>query len=269
MSENLERRIVAALSDDSTLTSTEMAELIQVVERAADEAEAQLKAARAGALDLSLDPQVAAAAVSAAQIVLDRLEASLPKLDQRYQTLLGAERYAVWLGRFNELVPRHADAVAGLTIAAQQLPKLIEALAVAHNIDAEVRALAGDKPHFLPQAFDDHMDLPLVECAARRIKRIDDAFSLMRLKISFSDPTAYDWPPADPPIDFASLVPAALMSGPGPDWHEAIDARNAARAADAKRVSDFYVRQQAEKDARDHAQEKAERAARIRQRVAS
>jgi hypothetical protein len=40
-------------------------------------------------------------------------------------------------------------------------------------------------------------------------------------------------------------------SGPGPNWHEEIKARNAARAEESQRVAAFYEERQRERQARE------------------
>jgi hypothetical protein len=58
----------------------------------------------------------------------------------------------------------------------------------------------------------------------------------------------YAWPLPTPPLaGYTFLVP----SGPGPNWHEEIEARNAARAEESQRVGAFIDAQERGREARN------------------
>jgi hypothetical protein len=57
----------------------------------------------------------------------------------------------------------------------------------------------------------------------------------------------YAWPPAPPPVAHHFPVP----SGPGPNWHEEIEARNAARAEESQRVGALIDKQHREREERE------------------
>jgi hypothetical protein len=61
------------------------------------------------------------------------------------------------------------------------------------------------------------------------------------------DGPIYAWPPATPSVAYTFPVP----SGPGPDWHKEIEARNAARADESQRVAALYEERQRERQERE------------------
>ena len=258
------KSIVTALANDN-ITSTDAAALITKVEIAANVADQQLKDAQAAALDLNADPYAAATAVSTAEVMVARLDAALPQLDELYQKALRRERYAAWSARYDEMASKHADAVKQLTQAMQHLPELIEALAQAKATDAEVRSVMQEKPTHLRAANGDGKSLLTVECAARGITRVDDNHSLMNLKISISDPQQFDWPPPQPNWAIETVAAMRFPSGPSADWHEDIRLRNEQRSADAKKMAAFYQQQAAEREEREAQERATERSKQARQ----
>src|SRR6516165_5271829 len=96
--DDLESEIAGALTS-SAITSSELARLIEQVitaAAAADEAAAQ---ERARALDpaVVVDTQAVSAAIVAAELRRDRLNAALPRLQTRCAKVDAAERYARWI----------------------------------------------------------------------------------------------------------------------------------------------------------------------------
>jgi hypothetical protein len=57
----------------------------------------------------------------------------------------------------------------------------------------------------------------------------------------------YAWPAATPPLAYTFPVP----SGPRPDWHKEIEARNAARAEESQRVAALYEERRRERQERE------------------
>ena len=93
----LEHRITLALSAAS-ITSSELAALIQATEAAIVEADKIAEQERLKALDptVLVDTQGASAAVVNAELRRDRLRAAMPRLQQRYVKTEAAERYTGW-----------------------------------------------------------------------------------------------------------------------------------------------------------------------------
>jgi hypothetical protein len=253
---NLEQEITSTLKA-TDISSTDVGKLIERTEIAITDGEATLTAAREKALDLGSDPQAATAAITAAQLTIDRLQNVLPELDEKYQKALGVETYAAWDVDFQVVKARHAAAVKRLTKAAQALPELVETLAEAKAADQDSRRIMANKPRHLRLANSDGKELLSVECTARNTPYVDGEHSLMNLKLSFSDVTQFDWPPQQ--TSFAAEVVASMHfpSGPGENWHETIAARNAERLEGSKRTAEYYKSQQEQKEKREAAENKA------------
>jgi hypothetical protein len=61
------------------------------------------------------------------------------------------------------------------------------------------------------------------------------------------DGPIYAWPPSTSPMAYIFPVP----SGPGPNWHEEIKARNATRAEESQRVAALHEERQRERQERE------------------
>ena len=86
MSENLERRIAAALADEA-IASTAISELLEEMDTAIIAADESAEVERARAMDpaLSPDPRKARAAMEDAQFAANRLRTLQPRLQKRLQ----------------------------------------------------------------------------------------------------------------------------------------------------------------------------------------
>jgi hypothetical protein len=103
----LEQRIVDALQPDATVTSADIAALI-------DEAEAGIaKAEKEATVDqtLSLDPKAARQAIADATFNADRLRMLLSKLQVRYGEVRAQEQSTDWRAEY-EVMKRERDALA-------------------------------------------------------------------------------------------------------------------------------------------------------------
>ena len=103
----LEQRIVDAIQPDATVTSADVAALI-------DEAEAGIaKAEKEATVDqtVSLDPKAARQAIEDAAFAADRLRMLLSKLQVRYQEVRDQEQATAWLAEY-DVMKRERDALA-------------------------------------------------------------------------------------------------------------------------------------------------------------
>jgi hypothetical protein len=249
---SLEQRITAALTDDS-LTSEALGDLLDATEAGIAEAEENVENARDQALDPSRSPDISVArrAMDDAELAARRLRSLLPKLTQRHQQVLGQETYNVWLTTFNAVAAKHAAAVAKLTEVANQFPRLVEVLAHVREVDAEVRNVMQHKPHHLNAANADGKELPTVECAAREVSHIAPEFSLLNLKLSYSDPTQYDWPLTEVPFPLQVMEGLRFPPGLGPDWHQQLEGRDAERQTESARVAAYHRKQAEDREKRE------------------
>ena len=117
-----------------------------------------------------------------------RLDRTSLRLAHSFDHLIGAVKQ------------KHATAARTLAEVYQEFEaKVVSALRMAHSVDAEVKQAMAAKPFLLDEASGDGRRLLTVECAARHLGVIDDAHSLMMMKIpAFHDASKYCWPPATP-----------------------------------------------------------------------
>jgi len=107
----LEERIAAAFVDD--VKSPDLAALIAETEAAITDADTNAKAERIKGLDMLASPDAdnARQAMQAAEFARDRLQAALPRLQDRHCEVVAAEEFALWLPR-HEAVKARRDALA-------------------------------------------------------------------------------------------------------------------------------------------------------------
>jgi hypothetical protein len=139
---SLEERIAAALVDD--ITSPDLATLIAETEAAIVEATATAEAERTKALDLLASPDATSArqAMQAAEFARDRLQAALPRLQDRYYEVIKAEEFARWLPR-QEAVKARRDALAA-ELRDRYIPfvnEFVSLLLEIEEADREVRSV--------------------------------------------------------------------------------------------------------------------------------
>ena len=214
MSNTLQSRIAHALKDEA-IKSAELGHVIQATELAIMHAEQTANAERKRAFDpeLTPDPVKARAAMEDAEFVVQRLKTMLPRLQRRYQQVAAQESYDAWAGKFDDLLPKHEAAVAKLrAVYPEVLGKLVDALAEARQVDAEVHRVSASKPYDLPQANSDGRSLLSVECTARGLPGISPNFSLMQLKLpAFGEQNQLAWPPFETPLAVQVAVGTAPM----------------------------------------------------------
>jgi hypothetical protein len=230
---SLDQRIAAALNSD--VSSADLAALVQETEAAAIAVAEAAARARTRALDPgTADPSEAKSEMIDAEFSRDRLNAALPRLQQRYiQTLRRAQK-AAWIARYDELRPRVESAAAELkAVYTEFVPKLAAALAYARELDQEVRACRESKP-VDDEPFDGRRLLE-VELVARNISGIGDRdFGLDRDLVlpDFDKPREKIWPPLETPSALRTSMTSA-SSYPMPEaqarWLQAQAEREARR----------------------------------------
>ena len=208
MSERLERRIAAALSDEA-VTSAALLELIQETDAALVTADASVEEERERAMDPAISPDAKAArqAMEDAAFAASRLRTLQPRLRKHHERVACAERKRAWVERYDALKPEHDAAVAELKeVYPRIVAELIDLLTRLRKLDAGAKALMNAKPHPEAGEPDDGRWLPMVECAARGLSSmtIGGQFD-MRLSLDknlvlpdFNDATKKAWPPHEP-----------------------------------------------------------------------
>jgi hypothetical protein len=253
---SLEERVAAALTAEK-LTSAALGALIAEVEQAAVDAGQAAKDTR----ERALDPIIAGASALRQQaddlcFESDRLNAALPRLQQRYRQATGQECYDAWAADFDAVVPRHAVAVERLrSVYTEFEQQLVAALSEAQAVDAEARRLMHYKPYHLTQASNDRRYLGDVELAAREISALGlGTHSIVRdLKLpAFANAHRLAWPP--PPPDYTAGT-ALSIPVRGPEY-------SAQRRAESERALEYYATQQRLKEEREAREERQRIAAR-------
>jgi hypothetical protein len=205
MSDNLERRLASALSDDS-VTSSMLAALIDETEVAIADADAAAESERVKAMDPALSPDLrrARAAMEDATFAASRLRTLQPRLRKRLQHVAYIEAHDRWLESYEAVnVKRDAAAEELKHVYPEVVTKLVELLARIRAIDAEVHRVNASKPVMVGEPWDGNMPLELTECAARGVTGFNSPdYSLdrgVRLP-DFEKPGQNHWPPHQPPF---------------------------------------------------------------------
>jgi len=246
---NLESRIVAALR--GALSAAKLAALTDETEVAIRQAEANAEAQRQRSLDplSSPDPRQARAAMEDAAFRSERLRSLLPRLQARYEQVAAAEEREQWKRRYETLKVRRdalsAELVRVYPELADRLADLFGRLAA---MDVEISNLHHSRPAGVP------LHLAKVELEARGLTSFTTANpSIARdLRLpAFANGGSTIWPPPEVPLALAAtaFVPAAHA---GPDWFRNKGARARAQDADAKRVAQYYVQEQREREEREN-----------------
>ena len=104
----IEERIASTLAAADDVKSADLAALIQEVETAAQAADEAATKAREQALDpaIVVDAAKVGAAVATAELTCDRLQAALPRLQERHKQVRQAEAVAAWKAEAEELEAR-------------------------------------------------------------------------------------------------------------------------------------------------------------------
>jgi hypothetical protein len=245
----LEERLATALSED--IASADVEALIAETEAAITAADVAAEAEHVKALDpiASPDPAKARVAMEDAAFTRERVRTVLPRLQTRLKRVVAAEYDANWEPEFKR-VEALRDALAA------EMREVYPAV-VAHLADLFRRMAECDREcsriNGLAPA-GEHRRLLQVELTARGVKGLlqPDVWIAEMLRLPFfwreSGPI-YAWPQPTPPLFAASFVP--VPSGPGPNWHEEIEARNKAQREESLRVIDHYKERDRERQERE------------------
>lgn len=227
--QQLGQRIANALS--KKVPAADVAQLIRDVESAIGEATVAAAQARDRALDpLEIpDPVKARGSVEIAEFALQRLQAVLPRLDQRLQILEANEYSQQWDKDFETVEATvAAEAVRFATIKSliDQIVKLLQAAAA---IDAEVKRLNARKPQ------GEHRHLRGPELTARDLREFtrDNPSIADRIQLpDWSHSSLNVWPEPRPPlsVEFAAQFSGVVDPRYTADWAEAAAHDNARRA---------------------------------------
>ena len=261
--QTLEQRIAAALGDDA-ITSTALAALFGEVQTAIADAQASAEAAKTRALDPTIDDPAAARVQRDDTIYrLERLRAALAPLQARYTELRAGERRARWRADYAEVkAKRDATAEKLQAIYTELTEQLIDVLEQAKQVDEEVARINSTAPN------GEHDRLLDTECAARGVNGVgpNSALSLLtELKLPRFSAPGWAWPPPAPVLTAEMVVPAAMLRHPGDNWAAHQKEAKAQADAEAKRVANYYRRQEREKEDMENARVRAERARRQQQ----
>jgi hypothetical protein len=241
---SVETRVAAALTD-TEITSDDLATLLDELEDAISNIEAEAEEKRRTAFDpiAMPDANAARASVEITAFAVQRLRNLHPRLEQHYRTSRNKEEATAW--------NTEADAVAATV---QQLadearnvyPELALRLADLFkriaNVDAEVNKINHAAPSNVRRRV--HCD-PQLTAIAKELKLPD-----------FSDPNGrlLLWPVATTPLAVLiaqSMSPAVHSGG---EWWKDGTAKAAESRREQQRVAEYYERQQREVDERQAAE---------------
>jgi hypothetical protein len=228
----LEERIATALSED--IASAHVEALITETEAAIAAADAAAEEERVKALDpiASPDPAKARAAMQDAAFTCERLRNVLPRLHARLKQVVAAEYAAKWEPEY-EQVKAVRDALAAEM--REVYPRVTEQLVSLFQRMAECDRECSRVDLSAPTG--DSRRLRGVEKTARGVDILwqPDVWIAEMLRLPYftrNNGQIYAWPPSPPPVSYQFVVP----SGPGPNWHEELKARDAARGEESDRA---------------------------------
>ena len=233
---DLERRIVAALSDE-TVTAAQLAELGAETESAITAFAEAASVSREQSLDPALcsDPKAARSALEGAEICRGRLLTLQPRLQQRYHEVDEAEDRASWREDFsaaaeirNALSRELADVYP--TVAAQLATLFAK---IAAN-DAALSRLHAARP---PSAKGHLLGAELHARGLTDYTR--DQPSLLRTTVlpDWTQSNNHLWPPRSAPtsVIFAEMQVPTFDPRYSADWHEALAADTERRKSEEQR----------------------------------
>jgi hypothetical protein len=200
---SLESRIAAAVRADASLSAADFGALIGEAEVAAAAAATTSAEERERALDLSIDPATAQQLILIAELRRDRLNAVLPRLQQKLGQAQNWEYGQRWEADYRQVEALRDKAAQRFARYPALVHELIEIILEAQAVDAAVSRVNGSA---LPG---EHRRLQSVELKGRGLKNF-----------SISNPSVVDmvrlpdwkhsermlWPPHRP-IDPAMVVP--------------------------------------------------------------
>jgi hypothetical protein len=247
---NLEQRLSSVLADGRT-SSSELRDLIKQTEAAADTAEREAARLHAAARELGCEDAAALEQKAlAADLLVERMDAALPKLDQKLKEESAADYSRKWKLRHDRAVVAR-DTVAKRfaayrEMAAQMAMIFEEAKYTDEKIIGPVNDSrpAGEAP------------LQTCELHARKL----DAFSrsipsiLDRVQlVNWDDSEKNIWPPR--PVPMAVLMAESMVPAPNiahtDRWFEAVGERRAEQAAEQQKTAAYYDEQARLKEERD------------------
>ena len=200
MSDNLERRLASALSEDS-ITSSMLNSLINEADIAIADADATAEKERTKAMDPALSPDLrkARAAMEDAIFAASRLRTLQPRLRKRLQHVQYVEAHDRWLEFYTSVkAKRDATAEELKALYPEVVAKLTDLLTRIRTIDAQVHRVNTGKPVMVGEPWDGTLPLELTECAARGVTGFNSPdYSLdrgVRLP-DFDKPGQNHWPP--------------------------------------------------------------------------
>jgi len=242
---SLEQRIAGMLSAAGA-KSDAIAALITEVEAAAQEADATATKVHEQALDpaVVIDAAKVGAAVASSMLVRDRLQAALPRLQQQIKQARAQEYEMQWRKDYAEVETLRDEAGQLLH---QRYPGLVDELVALMNRIADADKQVSYVNRTAPPGVHDRLE---------KVGR-EELKELRLPHLVRSD--GYAYPPPQPTL--AQEMARAMMAnpslfnppGPGPNWHEEIEARD-------RKILEENRRQIAEAEARQRAREESEAA---------
>ncbi len=233
---DLERRIAAALSHDTTSDALDL--LLNEVEEAIIEAEANAKAEREKALDLTKSPDAKAAreAVMAAEFTRDRLRKALPRLQRRYEQVLAGEYLEAWRADYAALEPER-DALADelREVYPAVIAQLADLMARLDRFDTKLSDLHQRRP------VGEKLHLRGPELVARDLQDFSRSVPPLRQNLQLPDFQHSDRLRYPPPqhLDVSSIAPVPYDPRYSADWAEVEEERLAAIRAEHERVAAY------------------------------
>jgi hypothetical protein len=247
-------KIVAALSE--TITSEAIGTLLIELSTGIQEASAALARVRERGLDPLevLDANVARGMIETATFELERLQALLPRLQNRYAEIRASEEAAIWDREYNEAERRYlclAEELASLYIAhAEPLVDLFRRIVETEEKYGYLNATA-------PQG--EHRRLKNIELLARQLDSFSrDMPSILKdctLPV-WTNSSEKMWPPK--PVSMATRLGMSSPWHPLGDWANPryIEQRANEILAEQKRVAAFYEQQTIKQEERQNREEK-------------
>jgi hypothetical protein len=251
---SLDRRIADCLAANTHQTE-DVAALLKELEETAGSIEAERTYSSAQLIDPTqhiADIPAAKAHIDVASAMLARLETAKPRLQALLDAALAADRLAKWNADLAALqITRDALAERFRTRYTEVGVELIGIFDAMIALDKEVAELNG-RAH----AAGSQQRMRTTECKARGIDGFDASTKSVLTEIRLpvlglgSGQTPMAWPRPAPPIGLQVMAGMNFGAlGGGACTPEQYEERDRALAAEAKRVSDFYARQEAGREA--------------------
>jgi hypothetical protein len=248
----LEKRLGRVLAGNGgNVSSQELQDLLSELETALNQTQADADRYHADCLDISCDDPVSAKANERASMLRhQRLEAVRPRLADLLKQTLRAEygaRWASYRARTAEKVKDSAKRFAGLE---KLMAEVIDIFIEARETDKEVdRCNAAAPSSDAPRLQYTELTARNMERFTRDIPSLAEVVTLFEFKIS----SKQIWPP--PRRSMGLLLTESMPPSPDPrysdKWYESVGDRRVEQQAQQKRVTDYYSRQQQEREQRE------------------